>query len=78
MTRATRLALVLVTAAAASPPPFPLEAQVTVGVQAGVRYSSTLVHDSIVAPFDVRPALAPVAAITSASRERCRAASPPE
>ena len=64
MTSTARLALVLVTAAAASHPP--LEAQVTVGVQAGVRYSSTLVHDSIVTPFDVRPALAPVAAITVA------------
>ena len=62
MTSAARLALVLVTAVAASR----IEAQVTVGVQAGVRYSSTLVHDSIVTPFDVRPALAPVAAITVA------------
>ena len=67
MTRAARLALVLVTAVAASR----LEAQITVGVQAGVRYSSTLVHDSIVTPFDVRLALAPVAAITVAGpRER--------
>ncbi len=48
-----------------------LSAQISLQVAAGVRYSSTLVHDSIVAPFDVRPALAPVAAITVAGpRER--------
>src|SRR2546426_4925300 len=26
----------------------------------GARYTSTMVHDSIVTPFDVRPAIAPV------------------
>jgi hypothetical protein len=40
-------------------PPIRLSAQVSVHLAAGVRYSSTLVHDSIVTPFDLRPALAP-------------------
>jgi hypothetical protein len=40
-------------------PPDRLSAQVSVHLAAGVRYSSTLVHDSIVAPFNLRPALAP-------------------
>jgi len=43
----------------ASPGPRRLGAQVSVAVTAGVRYSSTIVHDSIVTPLDVRPALAP-------------------
>ena len=36
-----------------------LAAQVSFHVALGARYSSTLVHDSIVTPFDLRPALAP-------------------
>jgi hypothetical protein len=40
------------------------EAQLSLRVSAGIRYSSTLVHDSIVAPFDVRAALAPAVALT--------------
>ena len=44
-----------------------LTAQVAVGFQAGVRYSSALVHDSIVAPFDVRPGLGPAVAVTVAT-----------
>jgi hypothetical protein len=40
-------------------PPDRLTAQVSLHLAAGVRYSSTLVHDSIVTPFDLRPALAP-------------------
>jgi hypothetical protein len=36
-----------------------LDAQVSFHVAAGARYSSTLVHDSVVAPFDLRPGLAP-------------------
>jgi hypothetical protein len=40
-------------------PPDRLSAQVSVHLAAGVRYSSTLVHDSIVTPFDLRPTLAP-------------------
>jgi hypothetical protein len=40
-------------------PSNPLTAQVSFHVAIGARYSSTLVHDSIVTPFDLRPALAP-------------------
>lgn len=40
-------------------PPTRLTAQVSLHLAAGVRYSSTLVHDSVVTPFDLRPALAP-------------------
>jgi hypothetical protein len=40
-------------------PPTRLTAQVSLHLGAGVRYSSTLVHDSVVTPFDLRPALAP-------------------
>jgi hypothetical protein len=36
-----------------------LTAQVSFHVAIGARYSSTLVHDSIVTPFDLRPTLAP-------------------
>jgi hypothetical protein len=36
-----------------------LPAQVSVHVAVGARYSSTLVHDSIVTPLDLRPAVAP-------------------
>jgi hypothetical protein len=43
------------------------EAQLSLRVSAGVRYSSPLVHDSIVTPFDVRPALAPAVAVTIAA-----------
>ena len=40
-------------------PPNRLAAQVSVHVALGARYSSTLVHDSVVTAFDLRPALAP-------------------
>src|SRR5205807_3640679 len=36
-----------------------LPAQLLVRAALGARYTSTLVHDSIVTPFDVRPALPP-------------------
>jgi hypothetical protein len=36
-----------------------LAAQVSFHVAVGARYSSTLVHDSVVTAFDLRPALAP-------------------
>jgi hypothetical protein len=36
-----------------------LTAQVSFHVSVGARYTSTMVHDSIGAPFDVRPAIAP-------------------
>ena len=40
-------------------PSSPLTAQVSFHVAVGARYSSTLVHDSIVTPVDLRPAIAP-------------------
>ena len=45
-----------------------LAAQVEVHVAAGARYTSTLVTDRIVAPFDVRPALGPALAVTVLER----------
>ena len=41
-----------------------LPAQLAVEIAAGARYSTVLVHDSIVAPFDVQAVLAPVIAVT--------------
>ena len=52
----------------AAAPPSPLTAQVTIQPSIGLRYSTTIVHDSIVAPFDLRPAMAPALAITATSR----------
>jgi len=40
-------------------PSFQLSAQVSFHIALGARYSSTLVHDSVVTAFDLRPALAP-------------------
>jgi hypothetical protein len=40
-------------------PTIPLFGQVTLHASLGARYTSTLVHDSIVDPFDVRPDIAP-------------------
>jgi len=40
-------------------PTFSLMAQVAVHATLGARYTTTLVHDSIVDPFDVRPDIAP-------------------
>lgn len=40
-------------------PASPLTGQVSFHVAVGARYSSTLVHDSLVTAFDLRPALAP-------------------
>jgi hypothetical protein len=48
-----------IAAALTTCPPGPLTAQVAFELSAGVRYSSTLVHDSIVTPLDVRPDVAP-------------------
>ena len=47
-------------------PPLTLPAQVAVHFSAGARYSGTLVHDSVVTPLDVRPALAPAVAVSVA------------
>jgi hypothetical protein len=44
-----------------------LPGQLALEISAGVRYSSPLVHDSIVTPFDVRPALAPTVAVAVAT-----------
>ena len=54
----------VVTLLLSAQPPTRLSAQVSVQPSIGLRYTSTLVHDSIVAPFDVRPALAPAIALT--------------
>ena len=45
-------------------PPARLPAQTSVHLAAGVRYASTLVHDSIGGPVDLRPALAPTVLVT--------------
>lgn len=45
--------------------PIRLPAQVSFTLSAGARYSTVLVHDQIVAPFAVRPALAPAFAVTA-------------
>ncbi|HYR32296.1 MAG TPA: hypothetical protein VEO93_10265, partial [Gemmatimonadales bacterium] len=41
-----------------------LSAQVSVHLSAGARYTTTLVRDSIVTKFSVRPAIAPALALT--------------
>ena len=41
-----------------------LPAQVSFHISVGARYSTTLVHDSIVTGFDVRPAIAPALLVT--------------
>ena len=51
-------------------PPNRLTAQVSFHVALGARYSSTLVHDSIGTPFDLRPALAP--ALLASVRDELR------
>ena len=57
--KAAVFALGLSTAWAAKAP-----AQVAVHLAAGARYSGTLVHDSIVTPFDVRPSIGPTVAVS--------------
>ena len=44
-----------------------LSAQMSLRLSAGARYTSTLVHDSIVTPLDVRPAIAPAFSLTAAT-----------
>lgn len=53
--RTLPVAILLLTAT----PPDRLTAQVSFDLAAGARVSSTLVHDSIVTPVDLRPAIAP-------------------
>jgi hypothetical protein len=61
MTRTGRLALA---AAGLFAPLARLPAQVSVHLSAGARYTTTLVRDSIVTNFSVRPAVAPALAFT--------------
>ena len=44
-----------------------LSAQASVQLSLGARYTSTMVHDSIVTAIDVRPTLAPSLAVTAAT-----------
>lgn len=43
----------------------PISAQVSLHAGLSARYSSTLVHDSIVTPLDVRPAIGPALALSA-------------
>ena len=45
--------------------PLSLAAQVSLHAALGARYSSTLVHDSIVTPLDVRPDIGPALALSA-------------
>ncbi len=45
--------------------PAALAAQASLQLSLGARYTSTIVHDSIVGPFDVRPSLAPDLAVSA-------------
>lgn len=51
-------------------PPIRLTAQVEVHLAAGARFTSTLVADRIVTPFDVRPAIGPALAVSVVERTR--------
>jgi hypothetical protein len=51
-------------------PPNRLSAQVVVHAAVGARYTTSLVHDSIVVPIDVRPAIGPALAIGISDRSR--------
>jgi hypothetical protein len=64
MTRG-RIALGVAALLAARPPDAPA-AQATLSASLGARYTTTLVHDSIVTPFDVRAAIAPTLAVAAA------------
>jgi hypothetical protein len=59
--RAVREGLLIASAIAGGA--VPLDAQLSVRVAVGAQYSSALVHDSIVTPFTVQPALAPALAL---------------
>lgn len=59
-------AMVLLVPALCAFAPRPGTGQLSVEISAGARYSTALVSDSIVTPFDVRPALAPALAVTLA------------
>jgi hypothetical protein len=51
-------------------PPIRLSAQVSLHAAVGARYTTSLVHDSIVVPFDVRPAIGPALAIGISERSQ--------
>ena len=53
-------------------PQIRLSAQLLIQPSVGLRYTTTLVHDSIVTAFDVRPALAPAFVVTIATPLRQR------
>lgn len=65
--RAGGLAGGLLVALLTAYPPARLPAQVALHAGVGLRYTSTLVRDSIVSPFDVRPGIAPVLLFTAAT-----------
>jgi hypothetical protein len=58
------IATIPLLAALAAYPSNRLTAQVSFYVSLGARYTTTLVHDSVVAPFDLRPAIAPALLVT--------------
>ncbi|HEY6808637.1 MAG TPA: hypothetical protein VI160_07600 [Gemmatimonadales bacterium] len=62
MTRRARVVIPMLVSLCALPPAR-LAAQVRVAVTAGARYTTRLVHDVIVTPFDVRAALAPALSV---------------
>jgi hypothetical protein len=62
--RSGGLAVVVITVLLTARPAHHLSAQVSVHLSAGARYTTTLVSDSIVTNFSVRPAIAPALALT--------------
>lgn len=64
MTRRGR-AIFAILASLGALPPARLAAQVRIDVTAGARYTTRLVHDRIVTPFDVRARLAPAISVSA-------------
>jgi hypothetical protein len=60
--------IVLLAALAVSPAGRPAVAQVALHATVGARYTSALVHDSIVVPVDVQPAIGPALALAISQR----------
>lgn len=60
--------MALVVLLSVGPTTLRLSAQVSLHATVGARYTSTLVHDSIVVPIDVRPAIGPALAIAVSER----------
>jgi hypothetical protein len=65
--RTTWLVIVLLSVSPSVSPSIRLSAQLSLQPSLGLRYASTLVHDSIVTGIDIRPALAPAAAVVAAT-----------